>query len=182
MENKELQLQNLLRKLEAVFYHANNLEDYEKKVLQEIFNEQDYEELKDMSLSLAECHVIDCIERNELANATAISQKLNITKGGISKITAKLVKKDMITVQRLANNQKESYYTLTPLGKKIFRGHEILHEQAGQQFTTFFSTYSQGDLKIINGFLEDLATVFKTTTEQSDDGAGPLVDKARSAT
>ena len=39
----------------------------------------------------------------------------------------------MIEVQRFANNQKETYYILTPLRKKVFRVHEILHVKEGQK-------------------------------------------------
>lgn len=166
MEEKKVEIENLLHKFETLIYYVNNIEDCEKKILQELLDEQDYEELRDVNLSMVECHVIDCIERNELINTTGIAQKMTITKGGISKITAKLIKKEMIELQRLENNQKETYYTLTPLGKKVFRVHEILHEQAGKKFTTFFNTYSNGELTFANKLLADLITVFRATTEQ----------------
>ncbi len=164
MDKQELQIQNLVRKLEILVYQVNNLENYEKKSLQDILKAEVGEELRNISLSLAEYHVIDCIERNERINTTTISQKLTITKGGISKITAKLVKKKMIEVQRLANNQKETYYLLTPLGRKIFRVHEIMHEQAERRFTTFFSAYSRDELNFASRFLADIITVFQSTT------------------
>ncbi|HWR09097.1 MarR family transcriptional regulator [Sporomusa sp.] len=168
MQSRDLEVQNLIHKIEALVYNFNNIEDYEEKVLQAILNEQDYEELRDVKLSLAECHVIDCIERNALINTTAIAKKLNITKGGISKITAKLIKKDMIEVQRLANNQKETYYTLTPLGRKIFGVHAILHEQAQDRFCRIFSAYKQAELSFADKFLDDLISTFQVTTTEQD--------------
>lgn len=162
MKNNELQIQDLIHKCETLVYYVNDIEGYEKKILQEILNKQGWKELQDVSISVAECHVIDCIERNGMINTTAISQKLAITKGGISKITAKLIKKNMIEVKRLENNQKETYYTLTPLGKKIFRVHEILHEQIAKKFATIFSAYSHEELKFASKFLGDLTSVFKS--------------------
>ena len=156
MQNKEAEVQTLIHKMETMIYNFNIVEDYEKKVLQTILNEQGYEELRDVSISLAECHVIDCIERNERINTTAIAKKLNMTKGGISKITAKLLNKNMIESHRPENNQKETYYSLKPLGKKIFQVHEMLHEKAAERFITTFSRYNKEELTLLGRFLDDL--------------------------
>jgi DNA-binding MarR family transcriptional regulator len=172
MANNEQEFQKLIGKVEALIYHCNDIEGYERRILQSILQEQGNEELIRAGLSLAECHVIDCIERNERINTTAIAKKLNITKGGISKITAKLVKKHMIEARRLANNQKEIYYTLTPLGKKIFRAHEILHEQAESKFTSLFCTYSPEELRFAGKFLDDLITAFQSTIKAKDEKRG----------
>ena len=172
MKNNELQAQDLVRKVETLIYDINNAEDCETEILQAILSEQDCDELRDMSLSLAECHVIDYIGKTDRMNATAIAKKLNITKGGISKITAKLIKKKLIEVKRSSNNQKEIYYSLTALGIKIFNVHEILHEQAQGKFTSLFSSYSQEELKFASKFLDDLIVVF-----QSEQGRTPQSTK-----
>lgn len=165
MKNKEAEVRNLIGKLETLVCSFSSVEDYEKSRLEDLLKEQEQnEELRHASISLAECHVIDCIERNELINTTAIAKKLNMTKGGISKITAKLVKKQMIELQRLANNQKETYYTLTPLGRKAFQVHEMLHEQAQRQFTVLFNTYSQEELCFAGRFLDDLIAAVQSKT------------------
>ena len=168
MQSRELTVQALIRKLETLIYNVNSIEDYEEKILQAILQEQDYEELRQVRLTLAECHVIDCIERNALLNATAIAKRLHITKGGISKITAKLINKDLIEVQRLANNQKETYYRLTPLGQKVFKVHAILHEQAQAGFIRLFRDYRQEELNFAGQFLDDLITAFQSTAGRQD--------------
>ncbi|QDR82561.1 MarR family transcriptional regulator [Sporomusa termitida] len=168
MQSRELAVQALMRKLEALIYYANSIEDYEEKILQAMLQEQDYEELRQVRLTLAECHVIDCIERNALLNATAIAKRLNITKGGISKITAKLIKKDMIEVRRLANNQKETYYRLTPRGQKVFRIHASLHEQAQAGFIRLFSAYRPEELRVAGKFVDDLIAAFQSRMERPD--------------
>jgi DNA-binding MarR family transcriptional regulator len=161
MENREREARNLIHKLEALIYSLTCVDDYEAQKLQAVFQEPGYEELRNMSLSIAECHVVDCIERNEQLNTTALAKTLNITKGGISKIAAKLLKKGLIEVQRLANNQKEIYYRLTPLGVKIFQAHAGLHLQAEQEFIALFSTYSQDEMHFAGKFLADLLNLFQ---------------------
>lgn len=165
MKNKDLAVQKVIHMIETLVYNLNNTEEHEKKILQAILSEQEDEQLRNVSLSLAELHVIDCIERNEWMNTTAIAKKLTITKGGISKITAKLIQKNMIEVQRLPNNQKEIYYTVTPLGKKIFQVHEVLHERAAGEFTVCLNTYNKEELQLIDKFLGDLITIFQSTLE-----------------
>jgi DNA-binding MarR family transcriptional regulator len=164
MQNKERRVQNLIREFTALTYHFNDLEEYKQQALENVLREQGHEELRNISISLAECHVIDCIERNETFNTTAISKKLNITKGGISKITTKLIKKEMIEAYRLTNNQKEIYYRLKPLGRKVFEIHENSHKDAEEAFKKLFSAYSQSELEFASRFLADITAEIRTAT------------------
>ncbi|XER12379.1 HTH-type transcriptional regulator PchR [Sporomusa aerivorans] len=169
MQNRERKVQILISELEILMYHFNDLEDYEKQNLENIVLEQGHAELHNISISLAECHVIDCIERNEMPNTTTIAKKLNITKGGISKITTKLIKKNMIEAYRLTNNQKEIYYRLKPLGRKVFELHETLHKEAEEVFKKIFSAYSQSELAFASRFLADITAAIRTTTDSKQD-------------
>jgi DNA-binding MarR family transcriptional regulator len=162
MQNKAEKIQSLINKLGGLIYQLNDLEEYEKQALEVVLQEQGYEELRGISISLMECHVIDCIERNAMSNTTAIAKKLNITKGGISKITNRLIKKDMIEAYRLADNQKEIYYRLKPLGKKVFELHETSHEDAEESFKKIFGEYSQAELEFASRFLADITGVIHT--------------------
>jgi DNA-binding MarR family transcriptional regulator len=169
MQSREQKVQNVMGKVENLIYYFNDFEDYEKQNLENILLEQGHKELHNVSISLVECHVIDCIERNEMFNTTAIAQKLNITKGGISKITTKLVKKKMIEAYRLTNNQKEIYYRLKPLGRKVFEIHETLHKKGEKVFKEFFSTYSQDELEFIGRFLADMTAAIRTAISSKPD-------------
>lgn len=165
MQNREKKIQNLISELEVLIYQFNDLEEYEKQALGDVLLEQGHEELRNISISLAECHVLDCIERNEMFNTTAIAKKLNITKGGISKITTRLIKKNMIEAYRLTNNQKEIYYRLKPLGRKVFELYETLHKEAEEVFKKTFSAYSQGELEFASRFLADITAAIRATTD-----------------
>lgn len=164
MQNSENRIQNLISELEVLRYQLNDLEEYEEQALKNVLVEQGHEELRHVSISLMECHVIDCIERNAMSNTTAIAKKLNITKGGISKITTKLIKKNLIEAYRVTNNQKEIYYRLKPLGRKVFELHEILHKEAEEALINFFSAYSQDELAFVSRLLGDITAAIRTTT------------------
>lgn len=164
MQNSERKIQNLINQLEVLIYQLNDLEEYQEQALENVLLKQGHEELRNINISLAECHVIDCIERNEMFNTTAIAKKLKITKGGISKITSRLIKKNMIEAYRLTNNQKEIYYRLKPLGRKVFGLHETLHKEAEEVFKKVFSAYSQGELEFASSFLTDITAAIRTTT------------------
>lgn len=164
MQNSENRIQNLISELEVLRYQLNDLEEYEEQALKNVLVEQGHEELRHVSISLMECHVIDCIERNAMSNTTAIAKKLNITKGGISKITTKLIKKNLIEAYRVTNNQKEIYYRLKPLGRKVFELHEILHKEAEEVLINFFSAYSQDELAFVSRLLGDITAAIRTGT------------------
>lgn len=172
MQNSEKKIQSLISELEVLTYQLNDLEEYERQGLVNVLLEQGHEELHNVSVSLAECHVIDCIERNAMSNTTALAKKLNITKGGISKITTRLIKKNMIEAYHLTNNQKEIYYRLKPLGRKVFELHEILHKEAEEVLKKFFNAYSQDELAFVGRFLADINAAIRSTTSPKLDNPG----------
>lgn len=155
----------IFSQLETLAYYVDdNMEAYQKGLLQELLDHEDYEELRTLNLSLAEYHVIDCIGRDDPVNVTAIAKKLKFTKGGISKITAKLLNKALIEARRRENNQKEIYYSLKPLGFKAFQLHDVLHRKAREDFQTVLTGFNHEELKVISRFLGEFATLFKSSS------------------
>lgn len=168
MDDRETVLGRLIGKVENLPYSLNNIEDHDAKALRAALEEQGGgDELRAAAgLTLAEYHAIDCIGRQEAANATAIARRLGMTRGGISKITAKLVGKRLIEVRRLPDNRKETHYTLTPFGHKVFLAHAKLHAQAAAQLAALFATYSHEELAAADKFLADLTAVFHNTEDE----------------
>lgn len=162
MPNRKEKLRNLISSLEELSYHIADQEEKNIDILKNIISEQCGVRQESISLTLAECHVIDCIGRSKTSNNTAISKKLNITKGGISKITAKLEKKDMVETYRLETNRKEIYFRLRPLGQKIFEIHNTLHKKVVISIENALCTYSEKDLESASSVLNEIAGVFKS--------------------
>ena len=162
MQDREQKLQNLVNRLEGLIHNISSQEELKIQVIMDVLNKEWSEKTGGISLSLAECHTIDCIGRNEMFNSTAIAKHLNITKGGISKITAKLVKKNMIETYQTETNRKEIYFRLKPFGQKVFEIHEKLHKEAVNSIKDALSSYSSDELELVSGFLKEITAAIMT--------------------
>lgn len=157
-ENTKFETDVTINKLVTVFEHINNMMDGHEEEVRNLLLKNDYKHIHNMNLILSEIHVIDCIGKSQLTNSTFISKELNMTKGAISKITSKLLKRELIKGNHLENNKKEIYYTLTTQGKEVFKIHEILHKNEHEKFVKILSEYNKEVLSTINNFLDDLIT------------------------
>ena len=75
----------------------------------------------------SEIHVIDAIGMQSEMTTTKLAKTLGITKGGISQITAKLIKKGLIKKSK-GSGLNEIFLSLTDKGKTAYEGHCRLHE------------------------------------------------------
>ncbi|WP_334074683.1 MULTISPECIES: MarR family transcriptional regulator [Paenibacillus] len=113
------------------------------------------ENIESFALNITAVHVLDCIGRHEPINSTAISEKMELSKASITKITGKLLEERLVTRTQLKDNKKEAYFRLTPAGKEIYRLHLRLHEEEKARFFRFLDQYTEGELRTIQRFLLD---------------------------
>lgn len=104
---------------------------------------------------LTAVHMIDCIGRHEPINNTGIAEAMNLSKASITKIGNKLMEEGFVKRTKMNDNKKESYFRLSPQGKKIFELHERLHVLEAERFYRSMDKYSEAELKIIHQFLQD---------------------------
>ncbi|MDK8191148.1 MarR family transcriptional regulator [Paenibacillus sp. UMB7766-LJ446] len=104
---------------------------------------------------LTAVHMIDCIGRHEPINNTGIAEAMNLSKASITKIGNKLLEEGFVKRTKMNDNKKESYFRLSPEGKKIFELHERLHVLEAERFYRSMDKYSEPELKIIHQFLQD---------------------------
>ena len=95
----------------------------------------------------SEIHVIDAIGLQSDMTTTKLAKSLGITKGGISQITAKLIKKDLITKSK-GSGVNEIFLTLTDKGKTAHDCHRRMHENL---------------IKNLNGLLDEMNEPVKET-------------------
>lgn len=107
-------------------------------------------------LSITECHVISCISKLKEANGISIAEKLKMTRGGISKIATRLIKKELIKTYKDESNQKKVFYILTPLGEKVNMIHEQLHRENHKSLWDIANNYTLQEQEIIIRFIKDL--------------------------
>lgn len=98
-----------------------------QKMLEKIYKNESSNILNDYSIS--EMHCVDYIGKIDKPNVTKLSALLNVTRGGVSKIIKKLMKKGAVESFTSETNKKEIYYSLTSVGEEIFNAHARMHER-----------------------------------------------------
>lgn len=112
-------------------------------------------------LGINEVHAIDYIGDTKNPNVTKITEFLKITKGGVTKITKKLMDKSYIESYQIEGNKKEKYFKLTEEGRKIFLKHKLIHEESVNRDKLIFDKFDDYENKIISRFLNELIDDYK---------------------
>ncbi|MBU2701360.1 DNA-binding MarR family transcriptional regulator [Sporomusaceae bacterium BoRhaA] len=107
-------------------------------------------------LNLAEVHCIDWIGMIDHANVTKVANEMGMTRGGISKISQKLLNKGLIESYQRPENNKEIYYRLTNDGQHVYNEHKKCHSKAKQEKLSILSAYSDKEQVTILRFLNDI--------------------------
>lgn len=96
-----------------------------------------------------ELHVIEAVGYNRDITVNELAKKMNVTKGAISQVVTKLVKKGIVIRQKNLTNKKIVELVLTSKGEKIFMGHEQFHKNVNTQISEYLSSYSEKELQLI---------------------------------
>ena len=99
--------------------------------------------------------VLDAIGRLEPVNGITISEQFRIPRGTVSKITRRLVARNLIRQESLPKNKKEILFRLTPLGRELFEVHRAFDEQMERGFMHFLQHYSADELQLLIRVLHD---------------------------
>lgn len=78
-----------------------------------------------------------------------------MTRGAISKITKKLIKKSIIESYQKPDNKKEIYFRLTEPGKAIYTIHEELHKEFRERDKAVFEQVTEAQFDSMLGFIEN---------------------------
>lgn len=102
----------------------------------------------------SEVHCIEYIGRNVDSNVTKLAESFYMTRGAISKITKKLIKKGIIESYQKPDNKKEIYFSLTPQGKVINKVHEELHKEFQERDKAVFEQVTEEQFDSMLNFVE----------------------------
>ncbi|MCQ2009141.1 MAG: MarR family transcriptional regulator [Sporolactobacillus sp.] len=102
----------------------------------------------------AEVHCIECIGKNVDPNVTKLAESLYMTRGAISKLTKKLIKKDLIESYQKRDNKKEIYFRLTNQGKVVYKIHEELHKEFQERDKVVFEQVTEEQFDSMISFME----------------------------
>ena len=102
----------------------------------------------------SEVHCIEYIGRNVDSNVTKLAESFYMTRGAISKLTKKLIKKGNIESYQKPDNKKEIYFRLTEQGKVINKVHEELHKEFRERDKAVFEQVTEEQFDIMLSFVE----------------------------
>nr|WP_242704524.1 MarR family transcriptional regulator [Enterococcus sp. 665A] len=131
----------------------------------ELFNKINWLNKPKMEESLkgytsSEVHCVEFIGNHPLSNVTQLAEGMYMTRGAISKLTKKMVKKGLIESYQKPDNKKEIYFDLTEQGKRVFQIHEALHNEFQNRDKVVFDQLTEeqftGILRFIDSYNEHL--------------------------
>lgn len=102
----------------------------------------------------SEVHCIEYIEKNVDSNVTKLAEFFFMTRGAISKLTKKLIEKDLIESYQKSDNKKEIYFRLTEQGKVIYKIHEELHKEFRGRDKAVFEQITEEQFNSMLSFVE----------------------------
>ncbi|ANS75908.1 hypothetical protein AWM70_16035 [Paenibacillus yonginensis] len=144
---------SIIRKLEQVLGQREQWEKEKQQHIQERLGKTD---LTSEPVSLAELHVLALIGHDPRLNVINIAKQMQMTRGAISKICARLERKGLVNRVQLPSNQKEVYFKLTPGGTRLWELHEEEHRKVIGKYQTMLDAYSRDEQRVIERFLNDL--------------------------
>lgn len=125
----------------------------------EVFNKRAWLNKVKMEKALAgyaasEVHCIEFIGKHKDPNVTKMAESMYMTRGAISKLTKKMLKKGYIESYQKTDNRKEIYFKLTAEGKKVFDIHERLHREFEERDEVVFEPVTDAQYDVFIEFLE----------------------------
>lgn len=119
------------------------------------FNKNNFEDIYD-GLNINEVHTIEFVQENDKPNITSISNYLNITRGGATKICKRLIQKEYIYEYQIEENKKEKYFKLTDKGYFIYEKHVEIHNSSIKRDSRLFELFTNNEKDSIDKFLDVL--------------------------
>ncbi|MBO0427780.1 MarR family transcriptional regulator [Vagococcus fluvialis] len=135
---------------------SNEIEWFNRPILEE--------RLKEYPLS--EIELIEKIGTIPNANVTKLASASYMTRGAISKLTKKLLSKDLIESYQIEDNKKEIYFRLTSKGEKIRKVHSDLHMTFLQRDKIVFEGMTNEEFDTIFRFIGKYREHIKRITEK----------------
>ena len=102
----------------------------------------------------SEIHFIEYIAKNVDCNVTKLAESFYMTRGAMSKITKKLLKKGIIESYQKPDNKKEIYFRLTEQGKEVYKIHEKLHKEFQERDKVVFEQITEEQFDSMLSFIE----------------------------
>lgn len=109
-----------------------------------------------LKLSIVAFHILSALEKGD-QTGIEIAEKINVTRGGVTRAAKKLLQYDLISAAKHPDDKKKIYYSLTADGRTLALVHDQMHEKIRQELVgKLTAKYSAADLQVVAAFLNDL--------------------------
>ncbi len=122
---------------------------------------------KDTEVTTREAHVIQAIGEHGEMNITNVANRFGITKSAASQMTAKLVNKGFVAKKQAVHSSKEFSLSLTELGWRAFKAHEMFHGKDLADLIARLSTFSLSQIATISVMLDSIGAVMDERLSRS---------------
>jgi DNA-binding MarR family transcriptional regulator len=109
----------------------------------------------------SEIHLLQVINEGEDLSAGEMARKLGISNGAVSQTLNRLEKKGVIKKTKAQALKNRLSATLTGVGQTAIRQFEQGQESTMKAFSSYLSGLSEGERKVIEGFLSRLEVFLK---------------------
>lgn len=136
-----------------------NKEEQIKVGFRELYDKMSWLNRRKMEDSLkgytsSEVHCMEYIKKNKDSNVTKLADSFYMTRGAISKLTKKLIKKELIESYQKSDNKKEIYFRLTEKGRAVYDIHEKLHNEFSERDKVVFEQVTDEQFNSMLQFVE----------------------------
>lgn len=107
-----------------------------------------------MDYKYSEVHCIEYIGENADSNVTKLAEAFYMTRGAITKMTKKIIKKGAVESYQKPDNKKEVYFRLTEQGQAIYKVHEEMHNEFQERDKAVFEQVIEEQFDIMFRFME----------------------------
>ena len=114
-----------------------------------------------ISMFRKEIHTLQAIGQHPKINITALADHMGVTKGAVSQMVAKLVKKGMVRKIYAEDNKKEVIMELTNLGWIGFRNHEKFHMDVFNIAREYYGEQLKIKLEMFMTVMSDLNAILE---------------------
>ena len=104
----------------------------------------------------SEIHTVDAIGRNRDINITGLAAEQGVTKGAVSQMIDRLVKKGLVVKTVLSRSDTEVALNLTEDGEKVFAMHQDQHREMFEYMNHTLSDISERDIQIFSDIMNRL--------------------------
>ncbi len=104
----------------------------------------------------AEIHAVERLSQNGPMSVTELAEASGVTKGAMSQMVHKLIKKGLVYREIDEKNQSKHKIILTELGQKAQEGHERFHREHDKVFFDYLGNLSSEEYETFKEFCRQL--------------------------